>query len=166
MKRCKSILLSFAAIALLANPVLAQSKAAAGFEKLKSLVGEWQGKDPHGTKNVTYQLVSGGSAVMETLMPEGEPDMITIYHLNGDKLMMTHYCSIGNQPRMQAEAPAGEIDKLNFAFVEATNLAKRSDGHMTNLTLIFVDKNHLKQVWTWREAGKDEAATFSFTRKK
>jgi hypothetical protein len=166
MKRHALILLSLPVIAWLANPVLAQSNATTGFEKLKSLVGEWQGTGPHGSINVSYQLVSGGSAVMETLMPKDEPDMITIYHLDGDKLMMTHYCSIGNQPRMQAEAPAGEIKKLNFVFVDVTNMAKPSAGHMVNLTLSFGDKDHFSQAWTWREAGKDKSSTFSFVRKK
>lgn len=166
MKRYASMLLSFLAIALLTNPVLAQSNAKARFEKLKSLVGEWQGTGPHASTNVSYQLVSGGSAVMETLMPKGEPDMITIYHLDGDKLMMTHYCSIGNQPRMQAEASGSESNKLNFTFVDVTNMTKPSDGHMINLALTFEGKDQLRQVWTWREAGKDVMSTFSFERKK
>ena len=166
MKRCASILLSFTAMALMTNPVLAQSKATAGFKKLKSLVGEWQGTGPHGKVNVSYQLISGGSALMETLEPSSEPSMATIYHLDGNKLAMTHYCSIGNQPRMLAEAPSGEIKNINFTFVDAANLAKPSDGHMTNLTLIFEDKDHLKQVWTWRQDGKDIPATFTLERKK
>jgi hypothetical protein len=56
--------------------------------------------------NVSYQLISGGAAIMERIMPPNEPSMVSIYHLDGDKLMMTHYCSAGNQPRMQAEAQA------------------------------------------------------------
>jgi hypothetical protein len=128
MKRCVSILLAFTGITLSAHSVLAQSTAAAGFEKLKALVGEWQGTGPHGKVNLSYQLISGGSALMEILDPISEPSMATIYHLDGDKLVMTHYCSIGNQPRMLAQVPAGEIKNLSFTFVDATNLAKPSDG--------------------------------------
>jgi len=134
MKRCAFILLAFAVIALLTSSILAQNKsarapAAVGFEKLKSLVGEWQGTGTQGSTNVTYQLVSNGSALMETLMPPNEPSMVTLYHRDGDKLMMTHYCSFGNQPRMRAEVPAGEIKNLNFTFVDATNMANSSQGH-------------------------------------
>jgi hypothetical protein len=166
MKRYLSTLLPLAILMLSANQVSAQSTAAAGFEKLKPLVGEWEGTGPHGSTNISYQLVSGGSAIMETLVPTGEPSMVTMYHLNSDKLMMTHYCSIGNQPRMQAEVLDSEIKKINFTFVDVTNLANRAAGHMIGLTLTFDDKDHLMQVWTWREAGKDKTTTFSFTRKQ
>ncbi len=141
--------------------------AAAAFEKLKSLAGEWQGPGPQGLITISYQIVSGGSAVMETLVPINEPSMVTLYHLDGGKLMMTHYCSIGNQPRMQAEPPrASEIKKLNFAFVAATNLAKPFAGHMAHLTFTFQDQDHFTQVWTWRQEGKDSPALFSLQRKK
>ncbi|MCI0691252.1 hypothetical protein L0337_04505 [candidate division KSB1 bacterium] len=166
MKRCKSILLSFTTIALLTNPVLAQSKAAVGFEKLKSLVGEWQGTGPHGKVKVSYQLISGGSALMEILDPISEPSMVTIYHLGGDKLAMTHYCSIGNQPRMRAEAPSGEIRKLNFTFADVTNMTSASQGHMRHLTMTFQGKDRITQVWTWRQDGEDTPATFTLERKK
>lgn len=167
MKRCVSILLSLTVIALATGPAPAQSQAAAGFEKLKSLAGEWQGKGPDGQPaSVSYQLVSGGSVVMETLKPVNEPSMVTLYHLDGDRLMVTHYCSIGNQPRLRAEAVAGEVNKLNFTFVDVTNLAKPSDGHMRNLALTFQDKDHITQVWTWRADGKDASGTFTLERKK
>lgn len=166
MKRSLSILLSFAVIVLTTNMVLAQSKAAPGFERLKSLVGEWQGQAPDGKQvTVTYQLVSGGHSVMETMAPSGEPSMVTVYHLNGDQLMMTHYCSMGNEPRMNAKVPTGEIKSLNFTFVDATNLAKPTDPHMHSLALTFPDKSHLTQVWTLRKDGKDIPMTFNLERK-
>ncbi len=167
MKRCLSILLSLAIVVLAANVVSAQSKAAPEFEKLKSLVGEWQGQAPDGKAvTVSYQLVSGGNSVLETISPSGEPGMVTVYHLNGDKLMMTHYCSLGNQPRMNAQMVTGEIKSLNFTFVDATNLPKATDAHMHNLAFTFKDKDHLTQMWTLRKDGKDTPMTFNLERKK
>jgi hypothetical protein len=166
MKRFISILLSLAVIALAANTVLAQSKAAPGFEKLKSLVGEWQGESPEGPVTVSYQLVSSGHSVMEIIAPGTDKSMVTVYHLNGDKLMMTHYCSVGNQPRMSAQVPAGEIKNLSFTFVDGTNMAKPTDAHMHSLAMTFQDKDHMTQVWTLRKDGKDMPMTFNFERKK
>ena len=176
MKRFTSILLPLTITALSVNPTWAQTsaaaeraapeRAAAGFEKLKSLAGEWQGQGPHGPAKVTYEIVSGGAAVMETIIPPHEPTMVTLYHRDGDKLMMTHYCSGGNQPRMRAEAPAGEIKALDFVFVDATNLAKPTDGHMRKHVLSFQDKDHITSVWTWRQDGEDTPATFILARKK
>jgi hypothetical protein len=176
MKRSVALLLSLAVIFLHASAVLAQEhpqehptagKANPGFEKLKALAGEWQAKKDDGQLvTASYQLSSGGTSLMETLMPAKEPNMITMYHLNGDKLMMTHYCSLGNQPRMSAEVPTGEVKKLNFSFVDATNMAKPSDGHMHKLTFTFQDKDHFTQEWVMSHDGKEMPVTFNFERKK
>jgi hypothetical protein len=161
------VLLSLAVVGLSANSVLAQSKAADGFEALTSLVGEWQGKGPDGRPlAVSYEILSGGSALMETRTPTKEPSMVTVFHLDGDQLMMTHYCSIGNQPRMRADAATAELKTLNFTFVDVTNMAHPSDGHMRGLTFTFEDDDHITQVWTWRQEGNDTPATFHLERQK
>jgi len=172
MKRSLSYLLAIAAVTLLASPMLAQhqfppAQTNAGFDKLKSLAGQWQGKKADGKMvAVSYQVVSGGNSVLEALEPSGEPSMITLYHADGNKLMMTHYCSVGNQPRMSAPVPAGEIKAINFAFIDATNMAKPADPHMHSLAMTFPDKDHLTHVWTMRMDGKDMPVTFNLERKK
>jgi hypothetical protein len=103
---------------------------------------------------------------METIEAEGEPSMVTLYHPDGNKLMMTHYCSIGNQPRMRADVPTGEVKNLSFTFVDATNMAKPADGHMHSLTMTFQDADHMAQVWTFRQDSKDMPVTFNLERKK
>ena len=169
MKRSLLVLSALTIVTLTSNSSLAQSQspAAAGFEKLKSLVGEWQGQGANGEQaKISYQLISGGTALMETLQPTNEPNMVTIYHLDRDRLMMTHYCSSGNQPRLAAAAPAGEIKSLNFALVDVANLTKPSAGHISNLVLTFQDPDHLKQTWGYRMDGKEVAETFTLERKK
>ena len=66
---------------------------------------------------VTYALVSDNSALMERLAEGGESKMVTIYHPDGDHLMMTHYCSAHNQPRMRSQPVSGEIKKITFDLV-------------------------------------------------
>ena len=167
MSRCLVVLATSLIVTLAGGAVRAQSRATAGFEKLKSLVGEWQGTTPDDrTVDVTYQLISGGTALMETLQSPNEPEMVTIYHLDGDRLMVTHYCSIGNQPRLVAQVPAGEIKSLNFTLLEVTNLTKPSAGHICSLGVAFEDRDHLKQTWAYRQDGKDVAETFNLKRKK
>ena len=163
-------LLAVVTLTLVASSTLqiaGQSRGTTGFDKLKSLVGEWQGKRADGKAVVvTYQLVSGGHGIMERLEATGEDEMVTIYHPDADGLMLTHYCSAGNQPRMRARVPAGEIRNLNFAFIDATNLAKPSDGHIHSLAISFQDKDQMMQVWIWRQDGRDERMTFTLQRKK
>jgi hypothetical protein len=99
--------------------VAAESPKNAGFEKMKSLVGQWRGKTQDGSGiTVTYRLVAAGSVLEEQL---SVADMITMYHVDGKSLMLTHYCAAGNQPRMKA-APFKEGDNtLAFVFLDATN---------------------------------------------
>ncbi|MFQ6112969.1 MAG: hypothetical protein ACE5NG_02640, partial [bacterium] len=104
--------------------------------------------------------------LLERLMPENEPSMVTIYHLDGDYLMLTHYCAAKNQPRMRAQLGEDDENVVRFVFKDATNLAKTTDGHMHKLAITFVDENHITQKWTWHQNDKEKVAGFQFERKK
>src|SRR5262245_42675031 len=145
MKRITPILLAslvflVATVAIAAPALAADSSAAAGYEKIKALVGTWEAKGPEGMVTVTYRVVAGGQAVEETL---SHGDMVTVYHKDGDSLLMTHYCMAGNQPRMRASGLSADGKSLDFKFVDATNLANPGDSHMSGLKMTFVDADHL-----------------------
>jgi hypothetical protein len=137
------------------------------FEKMKSLVGEWKGTsmDKKPTM-VTYTLVSGNSALMERLAMSGESEMVTMYHPDGDHLMMTHYCSAHNQPRMRSQTGSAEIKSITFDLVDVTNLSSPNEGHMKKLVVTFVDRNHFTQEWTWTQKGKEKTEVINFERMK
>ncbi len=152
-----------ALLVLQAATATAQNDASARFAQLQSLAGTWVGTGPNNLQlSVTYEIVSGGKAVMETRRPVGEPDMVTLFYLDGDVLMLTHFCSDGNQPRMRASD--AEHDQLLFEFVDVTNLSDPHDGHMRGLLYIFDDADHLTQTWTWRQDGQEFPAAFALTR--
>lgn len=139
----------------------------AGFDKMKTLAGEWETSDPGGKQTrVSYRLVSDGTALLETIHPPDESEMISVYHPDGDRLAMTHYCDMGNQPRMETGAVSGDPKELSFAYIGATNLPSPDAGHMHHLTLAFQDNDHVTATWTWRENGKDQSHVFQLTRKK
>ena len=164
MKRFGAFLLTLVVITGLPRLVSSQTKAAPGFEKLKSLVGEWRGKDGEGKIfEVAYSLTAGNTAVMETLKMADGLSMVTIYHPNGEKLMMTHYCILNNQPRMET---AGDDRSLSFSLVDVTNLPSPSAPHMSKLVISFPDKDHLKHEWTLRASGQDKTDVFNFERSK
>src|SRR5207247_8677459 len=76
------------------------SKSAAVFKQLKSLVGEWEAVQEGVPVKETYTLTANGSVLMsETKTADSEP-MITMFTVDGDRLMATHYCVAGNQPQM------------------------------------------------------------------
>jgi hypothetical protein len=166
MKRLGMLLIVFAALHLCAPRSTAET-ATSGFDKLKSLVGEWEGNTTSGkTAHVSYRITSGGSAVLETLKAADEPEMVTVYHHDGDSLMMTHYCMANNQPRMRVASTGAGGKQLTFDFVDATNLASPSAGHMHRLVMVFEDADHLTANWTWRENDKEQIEGFRLTRKK
>jgi len=139
----------------------------AGFEMMKPLVGNWQGKATDGKPvKISYALVSGGSALVETIQPGSESGMVTVYHPDGDRLMMTHYCSLNNQPRMRADtAPTGN-GRLVFNFVDATNMPTPDAMHMHKLVVTFEDKDHFVQEWTWKGGEKEGTEVFRMERMK
>jgi len=156
----------FFAIACALAVGLAGAETKPGFEQLKSLVGEWEGTLSEGeTAHVSYQLVSGGTALLERLQHGNEPEMVTVYTADGNHVAMTHYCNAGNQPQMRTAAITRETKVFSFGFVRATNLASPEAGHMDHLVVTLLDKNHFSQAWTWKEKGSTKTAVFKFTRK-
>jgi hypothetical protein len=151
-------------LVLAATMAMAQNDAQKTFAKLKTLDGVWEGKDPRGKDvKVSYRATSGGSALVSEIM--GEEDMITMFHLDGDRVLMTHYCGAGNQPRMKASAsPDGKT--ITFDFVDATNLPSPEDGHMHRVVMNLIDGNHHTEEWTFLDHGKEMKETFSLQRKK
>jgi hypothetical protein len=147
--------------AVAATLVLAPTARAAtpeqAFAQLKNLAGTWQ---QDGVDALKYEVISGGSAVAEYM-----DDMVTVYHLDHDRLLMTHYCSAGNQPRLELAADATKPQELDFRFLDITNLEPGS-GYISGATFTLVDANTLTEVWTYTDAdGSTSDETFHFTRK-
>lgn len=127
---------------------------AAAFARLKTLAGDWEADTRMGKAHLNYEVIAGGTAVVERETAEKMPAMLTVYHLDGDRLLLTHYCMAGNQPRMQARAFNSESGELQFRFLDAGNLPDAGAGHMHNATLRFVDNNHLVTEWEFYENGQ------------
>lgn len=164
----KSVLAFAVAIALVtyAREVRAQAPAEAGFKKLAALAGDWQGKDEEGKPVTTnFKVVAGNTAVLETFSPSTPEEMLTVYTVDQDSLVLAHYCPTKNQPRMRARPAAGEIKQLAFSFEGAGNLPSLSIGHEHKLLMEFTDANHIVEHWTWQKAGKDYEMVYHFTRK-
>jgi hypothetical protein len=166
------LFLALAAVPLVGQnpkPQAAQGGSHPGFEQFKLLAGDWvgkeQGKDGHDV-NVRYKVTSGGSAVVETIFPGGDHEMVTVIHPDGADLLLTHYCMLGNQPHMKA-AGKGDGNKVAFKFVKATNLKSDKDMHMHDATYTFVDKDTLRTEWTHYNDGKATGTVvFELKRKK
>ena len=157
-----------AGLLLAALPLSAgEIDAKAAFARLRTMAGEWQADTSMGKARLTYELIGGGTALVERESFEKMPEMSmeTVYHLDGERLLLTHYCMVGNQPRMIARGYRPETGELRFEFLDATNLASPAAGHMHNASMRLVDDKHFTSDWEFFENGRlKNKESFQYTR--
>lgn len=143
-----------------------------GLEKIKALAGTWVEADKDGkpTDKVVsvYKVIAGGSAVQETSFPGQPMEMMSVYHADGADLVMTHYCVLGNQPRMKAD-PKSPANQIKFNFAGGTNLDPAKDTHMHEATLHFTDADHIEMsgvAWVNGKPSPDHCGCMKLVRKK
>jgi hypothetical protein len=143
------------------------SKATLAFQRLASLVGEWKGVQDGTEFRVGYTLMADGSVLMEEFRPKDGPTMATMFSVDGDRLLATHYCSAKNQPQMATEAIADpQAPHLAFSLVRVTGLSSPEAWHNTGLVVTLDDQDHVTQEWTYRFKGKTGTNFFHFTRQR
>jgi hypothetical protein len=155
-----------------AAPQLPTPPSNAAFEKLKKLAGTWllADKDGKPTDQVAsiIKVTAGGSAVHETLFPGQPHEMISVYTVDGGDLIMTHYCVLGNQPRMKAD-PKSPANQIVWRFTGGANLDPKKDKHMHEAPLTILDDDRLEVNGVGWENGapaKEMCCGFKLVRKK
>ena len=96
--------------------------AARAFNLLSSaLPGDWSGTRPNGAiVEVSYRLAAKRSVLAESWTLGPAVDALTLYHLDGERLIASHFCPLGNQPRLQMIGMTEH--RFDFAFFDATGL--------------------------------------------
>ncbi|HJQ26918.1 MAG TPA: hypothetical protein VKA60_23595 [Blastocatellia bacterium] len=169
-KAYRSTILLAAVLLLMstAQPMAAEkANSMLAFERLTSLVGEWELTQGDAEVKLIYTLVANGSTLMEEFRPATEAPMMTMFTVDGDHLVATHYCSAGNQPQMMTGAIVDPAAKsLTFSLSHVYGLKTPEAWHNTGLTVTLEDRQHLTQVWTYAYGGKVGTNSFHFTRTK
>jgi len=143
----------------------AQSDAQKTLDRFKSMAGTWTGTGVKGeTAEVTYKVMAGRTSVMADIKM-GDESMTSLFYVDGQKLMMTHFCPSNNQPRMQAVI-SPDAKTVTFDFLDATNLASPQAGHMHKAVYVFTNADHYSEDWTWKHEGQDAHMQFEMQRKK
>jgi hypothetical protein len=147
-----------------ASLVMAESDAHKSFDFLKGMEGNWAGKNQQGQPiQVTFRMTAGGSALMSEILGRGPENMITMFHMDGDRLLMTHYCGAGNQPRMKVIS--SDAKSVSFEFFDGTNIGP-GDGHMQHVTFTEPDADHHVEEWVFLDHGKEMRELFTLERVK
>ena len=128
-----------------------QSDAQKAFEKLKTLAGSWQGSVMGIPVQTTIRVTSRGNAILHEVTSSGMPDNpITMIYVDGDRLLLTHYCDSGNRPRMEGKmSPDG--NSVEFTLVDITGNTEK--GFMNRVAFTIVDANHHNEGSTWMLPG-------------
>jgi hypothetical protein len=111
------------------------------FERMKTLVGTWQGKVDMGQglidMTVQYRLLAKGSVLEERVFAGTPEEMVTMYYDRGSKLALTHYCVMGNQPGMLLKS--ADATTLSFDFDKTCGINPKKESHMHALKIRFDD---------------------------
>jgi hypothetical protein len=139
------------------NNVAAKS-AVIAFERLKKLEGKWKGRSTRGwEETIVYRTIAGGSVLVEeSLDAHPKETMMTMFHFDVDRLILTHYCIAKNQPRLVATSFAEDGSSITFTFQDGTNLPDRDRGHMDKVVFQFIDDDHFSSQWTWYQNGEEK----------
>jgi hypothetical protein len=142
----------------------APTEAQKAFVQLKSLAGTWAGAasanppqaEMPSTMQVSLRVTSRGNALVHE-MSGGKTDNlndtdhpVTMFYVDGDRLLLTHYCDAGNRPRMVARtSPDGK--KVEFDFLDVAGGTQF--GHMHHAVFTIIDANHHTEDWTYMTPG-------------
>jgi len=131
---------------------------AAAFERLKALAGDWVEVEPKmgpaGHVAESYRLTGAGSALVSTLAGGTPHEMVSVYHRDGNDLVMTHYCAAQNQPRMRAKTVAGNVIALDFD--GGTNVDPAKDMHIHAVKIELLGEDEMRETWIGWKGGKPE----------
>ena len=144
-------------------------KNSAELEQMAALAGTWTGTAKHADGKeelvtVQYRVTSGGAAVEETLFPDTPHEMVSMYHDQGGKLAMTHYCMLGNQPQLELTSAAR--GRLALESSAQTRAVLAGQMHMSSLVIERPANGRLVETWAGVDANGQTADSTVFTLNK
>ena len=137
---CATLLLA-AAVSVNAGEPPKLKPGSPEFERMKTMVGNWQGKVDMGQGPIDmvaqYRLLAGGSVLEERVFAGTLNEMVTMFYDRDGKLGLTHYCVLGNRPGMQLQS--SDSKTLKFDFDKTCGINPKKESHMHAMSLTFVD---------------------------
>lgn len=143
------------------------NSAKEAFEKLKTLAGSWKGEIMTIPITFTIRAASSGTVMVHEGHTEkgGPPDHeITMFYIEGDRLLSTHYCDAGNRSNLEGKmSPDGKTVKFSFIDV----IGSKKGGYVKDMAFTVSDANHhTAEILFVMPNGKEIALKGEFTRTK
>lgn len=144
--------------------------AASAFEFLRTLAGDWErgsGDHEHGSssRSVSFKVTAAGSSIVETYNAGQPSEMVSIYHMDGNQLLLTHYCALQNAPIMRFEK-SNKPGEIKFAFHGGTNFDPKVDTHVHEGAFEIKDKNTVESNFVAFANGKPQPVGHALLKRK
>jgi hypothetical protein len=139
------------------------------YEQLKGMVGIWKSTNPRNTTSIEVKLIANESALIETWTMSPTRQSMTVYTLDGDRLLATHYCPQGNAPRLLFTR-TDDTGAHHFVLLDGTNLQDPGSSHQHALKIRVEPNGTVTRTETYISNGstydpaKDTGDTGTFTR--
>jgi hypothetical protein len=147
--------------------VTPQSDAQKAFEKLKTLSGSWGGTIMGVPINFTIRTASSGTAILQegnTAKGPTPDHEITMFYLDGDRLLATHYCDAGNRVNMEGKI-SDDGKSVEFSFLDEAGSTKNGLVKRVKFTLLDAN-NHVEEFTFVMSNGKPIELRGEFQRTK
>ena len=122
------------------------------FARFKTLEGEWKIAEPARTTSVSFEVIANGSALVEKWIMSPTRTSMTVYSMDGDRLLVTHYCPQGNAPRLVYERTR-EDGMYYFEFLDGQNLQDAEGSHQHTFWIRFDSENSFTRSETYIKNG-------------
>ena len=139
------------------------AELAKAFDRLKGLVGTWTSPLPDGqTIRLAYRLIANDTVLVETQTSPSGRETLTLFHLDGTRVVATHYCAQGNQPRLRLSSKP-DATPLVFDFHDATNLQPKV-AYLKRLEWTVGTDGTATKLEVYREGQADVPSRLDLTR--
>jgi len=138
--------------------------AASALAFLTTTNGDWVagaagGQHEHGAPAqgsrgvISVKTKAAGSAVVHTYAQGTPGEMETVFHMDGDQLLLTHYCALQNAPVLKF-VKSNKPGEIKFEFAGGTNFDPAVDAHLHSSTFVVKDADTIEQNSTVFANGK------------
>ena len=143
---------------LAASAAIGSSETA--FETFKGFAGKWAIRSGQKTLPIemTYESGSKDSIVTEQFGKE-----LSVFYRDGQRLLMTHFCNAGNQPRLQLRENT-QPGVFEFQMFDITNLPSADADHVERVIYRVVDDKTIDLEIVWQHGKSEESEKYTLTR--
>ncbi|WP_394834348.1 hypothetical protein LVJ94_48400 [Pendulispora rubella] len=144
----------------------APARVSALWEQMgKTMPGTWYARSQERTVTESFRPISNGSALVEDYTSSSGRPTASVYHPDGDSLLVTHYCAQGNQPRLRVMTISDDATAAVFRLVDATNLREGQAVLVEKRLRFHADGFDQTEIYRSPD-GKTEETMLRFTRAK